>query len=354
MKNFAIWYEGDKDVNLDIHFNLWKLAINKSKFRNTGFSRALDIGLMIDKAENVKCINIFIPSKSIEKTEISDLSKVIIKAECLLNAIFNENLTNESGQHTNYIPVNNKQKPDNSFSFCKLDDEHQKLVDSTDGKIFTITLPESTDNDKKCGRTYLRLRIHSPSIFNPLDLETPKNSFLQAAFSKYETIDFRFNEFRGLPTPIYKKLETNSKFNIQKIHFLFICNSSEDYMLAHLPYKSCRHLEDSVWDEYLKELKSVDKSLITYHWKEKASEGRDLESFNALIKTRFTHTNIKTLLKYLGFIFIITLIFNLVSNKVYDLIKQDFDKKENIETEQKSSPSSKIQETKNKKDSIAD
>jgi len=326
MKNFAIWYEGSEETDLDVHFNLWKLSKNKRifLFKETEFARVLDIGLMISNAENVGTINIFIPSENIKKEEIIDLSDTVFSDSegKLLNAIFNEHLTITAEQHINYKKVKNKLKQEKDFQFCKLQENLIELTKSGGGQILKITLPDTVKDDKKEGRTYLRIRLNSSQIFQPLDLSEPKNSFIQAAFSKYETIDFRFNESRGLPSEIYNKIGEQKKFNIKKVHFLFICNSSEDFMLSHLPYGSCRRLEDEVWDKYLEDISSINKSLITYHWKEdKSKKDEKIESFNALVKTKFTHTNTKTFLIYLGFILLITVGFNLLSSLLYDSFK---------------------------------
>jgi hypothetical protein len=107
---------------------------------------------------------------------------------------------------------------------------------------------------------------------------------------------------------------------IKKCHFFFICSFNEDVFGSHKPYLNCRNLENYRWLYYVGEhLLNSKHVFIAYHWKE---ENRS--DLNFLIKTKFEKNNWKTIFVYISILFGLTVIFNLISNWLFDIFKGIF------------------------------
>lgn len=363
MKNFALWYERFQDkekggneatlssdvpspitdeVNADIHFNfwrvpkppIWKILFTKKfwvscwrldylwRVKDRNFHRALDIGIKIDKIDGIENICFFIPDITITNDDIEDLGASITGNILLLNAVFNENVNLKKDFAKNYATVTivakDKAVPVEDFTVAIFNDkEYYSLEEKYGGKILKIHTKGHS------GRFYLRFRLKKESLFYPIHLVKPNDSIFQSALTLDEIIDFRFNEVRGLPEKLFADISNNSNkdkyFNIKKIHFLYICSSKEEFVLGHQDFTSCRLLENDIWESYVDGLDIGGEKFVAYHWKEKAENGGNVESFNAFIKTRFQHSNWSVILKYLIFIMII----GLFTNWLYDFMKDN-------------------------------
>ncbi len=316
MKSLALWKESvsgtkDKVPHAEIHFNLWKLPARKK----SEFERFLDIGLLLDEISDIKQLHIYYPAKiTIDKVE--DLVGKIVKSQDnrLINTLFNANYHINVDSNSDYTKIldNGEEK----FSLYELKPESNiQVADINHGTKITICF-KGTKPDK----AYIRIRINHDytSLFSHID--NPSNAIFQSAFSKTEIIDFRINEARELSNELLESIEeVGVRYHFNKIHFFFICSSREEYLFSHIPFISARQLEKDRWKNYLGDKSTNQEAILAYHWKEKGrEEGVGIEDFNALIKTKYENNSWITISKYLIILMVFTIIFNLLSNFIYD------------------------------------
>lgn len=318
MKSIALWYKNfegkTSEQKISLHFNLWKLPKSKNKFE-----RFLDIGMQLENAIDIEEIKIYIPCKI--STKVEDLGKVISEDKKLLSAIFNEDLFTKTEPNSNYIEVSGKNFE--SFDIYTLGkcNISSKKFDNEDSTI--IILKNLNSGNRK--KVYIRIRIKDESISELFHEEELSNAFIQNAFSKAETIDFRLNEIREIDPKILEEyIDTNCFFKIKKAHFFYMCSSKEENIFSNKELNNCRHLEKERWGSYINSNNIDSKSIIlAYHWKfEPKKENEELTGFSLLIKSKFECISWKPLRRYLLWLFLITVGLNLLSNFLYGLIQK--------------------------------
>ena len=319
MDSLAIWYDPRKETareaNLELHLNMWKLPDNSSG----QFSRFLDLGLMIDSAIDISKICLFLPSKlTIESIE--DLGHLMVENHRLLSAIFNENYRITSEASSNCHPISNSKDLLQFYLYVTERTDYRILPNFFGGSIIEITMPKAK------GKTYIRFRITDKSTLEQFSsIEKPPNSIFQSAFSKMETLDIRINEIRDLPTKLVEKIQNEGQFQLKKVHFFLMCSSREDYLFSHKPFIRCRKLENELWNTYTYDkYKGSKEAILAYHWKEKPSDDTGhVESFAAMVKTKYEHNNVKTIFLYLLVLAVLSIFFNISSSFLYDrFVKQ--------------------------------
>lgn len=314
LESFGIWCERtdvsktettaeDNDLNekIDLHVNYWKLPnsflkrlCNKNRLTQH-FSRCIDFGILLHAPQKYKSICLFTPFK-VEKKDISDLATTITDKD-ICCAVFNDNCKiNAEGNNSHTKVITNEKEID---VYPILDLEY-KVEDASEGTIITLSLPyQKTEN------LYIRIRIKTPEIKILSKFHKPYNSFLQSAFSRDEILDFRINEYRVLENSLIEKIEKHGRAQLDTIHFLFICSSSEDYVFSSTPFKNCRFLEARTWKKYTKkDLPDIGKEPpLAYHWKlkNKKDKAKDSKDFAILLKTRYQRS---TALKAMFYLFV--------------------------------------------------
>jgi hypothetical protein len=307
MKSIAIWYEsnniGNDISDAELHFNLWKIPQKQGKY-----NRFLDIGVKLERTDCIKKLNIFFPTY-IDNGDISDVVDRFISDNALVCAIFNEDYKITSNPQSKFYSLS---KLDNEFDFdvYKLEDSDITLKNNYGGTIVQICLPP---NSRK---TYVRIRICGKYCNGIGAIEKPSNAFIQSAFSKIEFIDFRVNDLRDLNYSLIEQIKRGVILTFNKVHFFFVCSSTEDLIGSHIPCINSRNLEQNKWQKYLNDnVQSIDNNMIAYHWKETG-----VSNFNVLLKSKYEKNDWKTILIYLLILFILTLLFNFTSSYLYEII----------------------------------
>ena len=307
MRSIAIWYEssniGENISEAELHINLWKIPLKHGKYH-----RFLDIGIKLDRTDCIGKLNIYFPTQ-IKKKDINDVVQRFINDNSLVCAIFNEDYKITSNPQSKFYSIS---KFNNEFEFdaYKLEDNDITITDNFEGSIVQITPPYNVR------KTYLRIRICGKYCSRIGAIEKPSNSFIQSAFSKTELIDFRVNDFRDLNYSLIEKINKEIILKFNKVHFFFVCSSTEDIISSHIPCINSRNLEQNKWQKYLNdEIQSKDDNMLAYHWK-----GKEIQNFNVLLKSKYEQNDWKTIIKYLLILFILTLLFNIASSYIYDFI----------------------------------
>jgi len=307
MKSIAIWYQSNNKKNnisdAELHFNLWKIPQSQSSYH-----RFLDIGIKLDRTDCIEKLKIFLPTQ-IEKKDISDVVHRFINDNALVCTIFNEDYKITSNPQSKFYTIS-KLNNDFEFDVYKLEDSDITVTNCFEGSIIQISLPSNAR------KTYIRIRIGGNYCDKIGTIEKPSNSFIQSAFSKIEFIDFRVNDLRDLNYSLIEQINKEVIFKFNKIHFYFVCSSTEDIIGSHIPCLNSRNLEQNKWQKYLHDnIKSKDKNMLAYHWKE-----IEVKNFNVLLKSKYEKNDWKTILWYLMILFLVTLLFNLVSSYIFEVI----------------------------------
>ncbi len=314
MKSLALWYKpiGNKPTEpstVEMHVNLWKLPAVKKK----EFERFIDIGLLVKNAKSVKELCIFYPTK-IDKTQVFDLGDKIVNSTDvkLLNTLFNANFNKTHISNSNYWDISNSSN-EKLFSIYKLEGSNITVSEYNGGTKISICFKGKVQDN-----TYIRIRINHDYTSLLSHIDKPSNAIFQSAFSKTEIIDFRINEARELSNELLQDIETEGvMYFFSKIHFFFICSSREEFLFSHVPFISARQLEKGRWKNYigLKNLKS--EAVLAYHWKEKQGDN-PINDFNALVQTKYENNSRKTIFKYVIILMLLSILFNLISNVIYN------------------------------------
>lgn len=294
MKSIAIWYKPKAESNIaksiSLHFNLWKLPTKKQ----TEFNRFLDVGFFIEQASQIEEIQIFIPHNI--SSRITDLGKIIAEDTKLLSAVFNDNLSIKAETGSNFYEVTGQEI--GTFHIYALGDCNITKNTLDDNKGCIIKLQKLNTDIKE--RIYLRIRILDECIKKFSLIEELSNAFIQNAFSKIETIDFRLNEIREIDSKVLEEyINTTCFFNISKAHFFYMCSSKEETIFANRTLTNCRHLEKNRWQNYIRPQSITNKDVIlAHHWKYKPTNDEHLNGFSLLIKSKFESRSWKNIGKY--------------------------------------------------------
>lgn len=331
-KSFAIWYEpknkkeNDNPTNLEIHYNLWKLPKERKwssrrilgfelhKFFNVGFHRFFDIGLMLNKAEHIACIKIYVPFQ-LERKDVVDLVEKV-KSEDILPTVFNANYQ-PFPKNPKYYEV----KKNDNLMFCLYQlsgADNISIEQKYEGTVISLVL----QNEEIKDNVYVRIRIKGKTLSEMMYIYKPSNALFQSAFYQSEVIDFRMNEMRVLNSSLVEDMNKWNKIKFKKTHFFFICNLLEECTISHLSQLNCRRLESDRWKEYIHHKEDnigidIKAPILAYHWKKSDEEHED---YSVLLKTKYEHITKATISNYILILFLMSLAFNLVSSYLYEQI----------------------------------
>jgi hypothetical protein len=314
MKSLALWCKSlDKRENnednpkAEVHVNVWKLPRNKTD----GFERFIDIGLLLDNSPSIEKLFIYYP-EILSRNQVDDLGARIVNSsdEKLLNTIFNENYCKKSN-NSNYYEIYD-QLENNLFSIYKIPEGNISVDNFLGGSKISISFGGKVPN-----KIYIRIRIdhNYSSVFSHID--KPSNAIFQSAFSKTEIIDFRMNEARELSNELLEQTENDGKrFYFSKVNYFFVCSSREEYVFSHVPFVSSRQLEKNRWKDYIGDRSIKEEAILAYQWKEESTTG--MNDFGALVKTSYENNSTRTIAKYLLILFVISILFNIISALIYN------------------------------------
>lgn len=291
-RSLAFWLDSvDTDVaqktSVELHFNLWTLRSKKINY--------LDIGVRLKDVENIKSINFYLPFNHNTTEYEHELGKTVCNNEELIKAVFNcpfKNRQEMSPEGFCDLIFVTKDGDEPFRFFTHLEKEKQsfpngvKVTDEPagDGRVgFRLTFPFSLFNQEQGRDSYFRFRLKlSPTdTKNILTKDRPTYSAVTNNHEVTETIDFRINETRNLPTTVSRSIR--DKGVIKKIHFFLIRDGREEYKMSHINYKRCRILENDLWGQYLSTNGDQFKDqMLIYHWATK--DGEVIDHFSAFAK----------------------------------------------------------------------
>ena len=308
MSSFALWFETDSnegsDFIADIHFNLWNLHYRKAK------PPFLDVGIKIYDPQKYSKVFFYIPW-IINKNDIIDLGQYL-KSSDMLCTIFNDDYTLSQEPHSKIIKAHNVSDKSNIEIYC-LDTNSDIVVDNKyNGTVISFDRPKLLSGT---GTEYFRFRITSSSFKKIIKPYNPKNVFLQSAFSTVEAIDFRFNDYRSLPSSLLEIMRDDVSFKIGKVHFLLITESDVDLLYSSIS-PTARELEEKIWTDYFKKLGK--KHVVAYHWRVKSENKEKLiENCIMFVKTRVHTCNWITVILYIVFAGLLAVLFNYISHLLF-------------------------------------
>lgn len=327
MNSLVVWYEPIKNlkksskveegkVELDLHFNHWKLKKKRKWFEKKEYEYLLDVGVRVKNGKNIDKVCFFLPDKINEISSVFEDLGEKLKEPKLLTAVFNENFSATPKIKEKYFEVKLDSKP--IFNIYSLDVESDIIVeDNYNGTIIKFPFKEFSID------TYYRFRLKTPFVQKFSTLYKPKNSFLESVFSSIELIDFRVNDTRDINLSLLEYIKKNGmEFHITLIHLFIMRSINDDYIISDINLKSIRKLEENTWSNYIGEGGFEYERTIAYHLKAKVSQEekaneRFIEDYNALIKFKFEDNQI---LKYFIYLIFFALITSVIGNLLTSLL----------------------------------
>lgn len=347
MKSFGFWLESEdkpdiESLSIDVllNFNLWCEP-------SSGAGRDLDFGFKLSRAvdsegaderdsysipKHVNAFVLYCPF-SLDKKQVFDLYDVLISSQSrVLGAVFNEKCKVTSTDSKPYASVEFLGGSNNSFTLCKIANSIsiKNDPDNVPGCFIRIALSDNLPN----GALYFRFRIIGPGVSSLVQKYDSKDSPFNSAFSRVEIVDFRFNDYRTLPDCANNRVEAmhpSFRLNTMQAHFLLMADSGVD-VDSGVTLKEKRLLEDGLWDDYLKVGHSVSESmrfdnrsaasdfsnLVAWHWKK--GDLTPVDGYRMYLKLRIHVCNFKTIVKYLPYLFGITVLFDVLERPVIDFL----------------------------------
>ncbi len=293
---------------IQVHLNFWKLPKYKS----------IDIGINFPTITNG---SIFLFINSGDSLKVEDISESFEKSD-IRNIVFNEFMDVKScpEQCTCWITQKRLNESCEKFCICGIGKEID-ICKKYDGKLVKINISNKKciNNQCKCNKQYIRLRLTGDAIHNLYLREKMPCSRLEYYTSTIEFLDFRLNNVRSLPGKLIQSIKSFPVLN--KVRCLLMLDGSEEVILYNKTYKKIRSIEKDRWLPYLTELKSYQenskKIILAYQWNSEET----VQDFSLFTKIKVNRFTFRTLLLYL---IIITLV-NLVP-QIPGIIKYLFDK----------------------------
>ena len=290
MNSFALWFdkgEVENDFKADVHFNLWNMHTKKSR------PTSLDVGIKIYYPKGYSKVNFYIPWK-ICKSDIIDLAEYL-KETKMLCTVFNDDCEMTQEAQSKILHVTNAKKDMNLNVYCLDVDNDITVENKYEGTLISFERPKQLLLSD--ATEYFRLRINSKGFKNIIKCYSPDNVFFQSAISKVEAIDFRFNDYRSLPSSLLELLRDSVSYKIGKVHFLLLTESYVDLQYSSIA-PTARELEKTTWHKYYSKLGR--KNVVAYHWKFKTENSDKLiENCIMFVKTKVSKCNWITIMIYI-------------------------------------------------------
>ncbi|NCO04299.1 MAG: hypothetical protein GW903_08925 [Alphaproteobacteria bacterium] len=319
-RGLAIWYKKQGDPNADpnakLHVNYWHFPRASffrkkldflpfiSKFPDKDY---LDIGIWLTNPNLVNDLNIYIPYK-LNEDDIFDLGS-LFKNDEIAVGVFNEKLKPSiSNLHVDLIKEHTEDFFTRVFQFAQInnrfDAKEISIANKGNGTVITIcsnALKRGLRGYKKENPLYFRLRLKLPRTVPFLKERHPVDRFFQSGFDALEYIDFRVNQKRSMPDDIEREMydDGNSPLKLQRVDFLLVTDIAADIVGDSTNFHKNRVLEKELWGEYISCVRVIEKGMVIYHNRKKASDGekssnRPFEDYSAFVKMKVRIVGMKT------------------------------------------------------------
>lgn len=289
----------DDKVMADFQINYWKLPK-----KHCGYSRFLDMGVLLYEAKEVSSILFYVPFK-LNEGQLSDLGKVLVN-DNLLSILFNEpfKVENDPNIRDYRYATSTGDKKQAFWIAClaSTDFRVHPLAHGTLVEVLLKTKPtaqkgiKKTEEEKKDNyNLYIRIRINNLSDTSLSYIESVSNDFFQSVFSRTEMMNLHINAKGEFDEEDYKDLVSQYSFvAFNKVHFFFIGSSEEETILGTTSYTDNRLLDSKKWTPYIGENNPQNRKCLAYHWKKTGPT----ESYNIFLRTVYSCANIWKILKY--------------------------------------------------------
>lgn len=304
--------KGDKKpFECDLHLNLWKRKKD---------SYMLDFGLMLydivfsedeAKRHTFKSILLYLPYKCV-KDDISDLGSLLNGNNDFVSTLFNVSYEQSSGPNKSSMRhYQNIDATPNSFYIYALGDNDINCINeqSSIGSFveISVSIPETLKSEKF--NLYIRFRISINSDDGVSFLkhdEHISNNVLQAAFSRMELYDCRFNDIRDTDDKIFQQLTDKSRLDctlvlMRKVHFFFMTDAKDQISNGNMDRMDTRMLENYKWKDYIGE--SIKHAYVAYHWKRNGDSKDNVvstfPSFEVFFRDTCNNNNVSLISAYL-------------------------------------------------------
>lgn len=289
----------NEKVMVDFQINYWKLPK-----KHWGYTRFLDLGVLLYDAKDVSSIHFYVPFK-ISEGQLSDLGKLLTD-DNLLSILFNEpfKVENDSGIRDYRYASSTGEKKQEFWIACLAPTdfkvhplEHGSLIE-----VLFKTKPtvqkgiKNTSEEKKDNyNVYIRIRINKLSDKSFSYIESVSNDFFQSVFTRTEMMNLHINAIGEFNEDDYKDLVSKHSFvAFYKIHFFFIGSSKDETILGTTTYTDNKLLDSDKWIPYVGENNPQKRKCLAYHWKKTGP----IESCNIFLRTVYSSTNIWKIFKY--------------------------------------------------------
>lgn len=304
--------KGDqKPFECDLHFNLWKCANNRFMLDCGVMLYDIDYTGQADKNHTFKSIVLYVPQRC-KKDDISDLGKLLNDNTDLVSTVFNAFYKQSSGPDKSSMKsYENKEGNPQSFYLYALGETDIHPLDSEgcQGSFyeFSIAIPEELKAN--VFNLYIRFRIQINSKEGMAFLKHDEhiaNNVLQAAFSRMELYDGRFNDIRDTDDKIYQQLTDKKRFDcslvkMRKVHFFFMTDAKDHVSNGNMDRMDTRMLETDKWKKYIGE--DTQHAFVAYHWKKSAEKEQNkatLPSFEVFFRDTCDNANYWLIASYIA------------------------------------------------------
>lgn len=217
---------GEK-VMADFQINYWKLPK-----KHWGYTRFLDLGVMLYDAKDVSSILFYVPFRICEE-HVSDLGKVLAN-DNLLSILFNEpfKVEDDPNIRSYRFATSTSEKKQAFWIAClaSTDFKVYPLVQGTIVEVLFKTKPSAqkgiknaVEEKKENYNIYIRIRISNLSEKSLSYVESVSNDFFQSVFSRTEMINLHVNAIGEFDEEDYKDLVSQHSFvAFNKVHFFLL------------------------------------------------------------------------------------------------------------------------------------
>lgn len=329
MRSFILGYEkrskDEPQAKIDIHINLWRYRTSNSN------DIVIDFGFMIHDITKVNKIVFFTPLKI---SQVLDLGGKIYNSNTISDAIFNERCEISNTypkrrkviKHGDYNSRNDIAEKNDVFMIYSLkidrEDNSQLKFNNKDhySKICINTSDILSDSEIKfhpdleqVKKYYFRFRIYAKKETKIIQNENERINPLQdISLRTTELIDFRINDLRSCSDEIKEYFLRIPTFEINKVHYLIIRNSTDEFITAGDIKVKSRILENEVWKDYI-DIDDID--MIAYHFK---NDNSKTFSFERLARFKYPLNVGQRIIAYMGIVIAISLF----SSGIFEIIKK--------------------------------
>lgn len=324
MRTFIIEYikrkaESDVKVNLEVHINLWNFKKQETIF---------DFGFMIDAIDEINSIILYVPFKI---KEVQDLGKKISSNPVLVDAVFNERCETvkfypkriKVKKMGDYDTREGVKKEEEIFILYSLDEKQINFENYEEySKIKLNTENILSEEERKSHSELVDKKYYFRIRFSPSDEKITmikreneeKNIIQEATLRITEIIDFRINDLRSCPENLREEFLRTPRFVMNKIHYLIMRNSTDEFVTIGDSEVNGRLLEKEIWKDYI-EIEETD--MIAYHIK---ATKAPIYTFLNLSRFKYPLNIKKTIILYI----FIAIILSIISSAIYEVCKSLF------------------------------